>query len=166
MRCVLCRVGGVGVFGDGEPLPMRHSYMQPRNQTKMISSGVTYPAHLRGLNIESHTSINPAYRLVVNHYVTRAQDEFIERKIKLGGTGKFAKAFDEILQALDNMDDMEEAYRRFEADFGFDGDHAICRQGAAVAAEMRAAQASGAWSAVPRQPGLLGGGMARLLRGG
>lgn len=165
MCCVLCRVGGVGVFGDGEPLPMRHAYVHLANQTKAFPAGVTYPAHLRGLNTDSHTAITPAYRLVVNHYVTRAQDEFIERKIKLGGTGKFAKAFDEILQTLDSKEDMEEAYRRFEADFGFDGEHEICRQGAAVAAEMRASQAAGTWMAVPHQPGLLGGSMARLLRG-
>jgi len=148
-------------MGNSEPVDMWRVSMSRKGPF-----GVSYAAHIPPEDHEPFANLTDEYQVVLNHYVTRSQDKFIERKIKLGGTGKFAKAFDEILQTLDNMDDMEEAYRRFEADFGFDGDHAICRQGAAVAAEMRAAQASGAWSAVPRQPGLLGGGMARLLRGG
>lgn len=162
---MLCRIGGVGVFGDGEPLPMIRTSHLPDNSTERAHTAITYPAHLKGENLESHPEITPAYRLVLNHYVTRAQDEFIERKIRLGGTGKFAEAFAHIMSGLDDQTDMDAAYSRFEAEYGFDGDHEVCRQGATVAAAMRSAVAAGRWSPVPREPGLLAGGMARLLRG-
>ena len=153
------------MFGDGEPLPMTHTSLVVDGTPTPAKTAITYPAHLKGDFNMSHTELTPAYRIVVNHYVTRAQDEFIERKIKLGGTGKFAQAFEQVMSGLDGDTDVHEAYRKFESDFGFDGDFPSCKQGAAVAAVMRAAMAANSWSPIPRQPGLLAGGMARLLRG-
>eukprot|EP00892_Ulva_mutabilis_P002017 jgi/Ulvmu1/11816/UM080_0027.1 len=159
------RMGGVGVFGDGEPLPMMHAVTLPDNITARGAVAVTYPAHLKGELSTSHTELTSSYRIVLNHYVTRAQDEFIERKIRLGGTGKFAQAFEATMAGLGNQEEVDEAYRKFEEDFGFDGDHAACQQGAKVAMAMRAAMAADTWQPIPSQPGLLAGGMARLLRG-
>lgn len=158
-------MGGVGVFGDGEPLPMSPVQSLPNNSTVNIKGAVSYPAHLISHYQDWHMEVTPAYKIIVNHYVTRAQNEFIERKIRLGGTGKFAQAFEEILNGLGDKDDVDEAYRRFEADFGFDGDHDICKQGAASELAMRRAIAAGQWGPVGRTPGLLAGGMARLLQG-
>ena len=47
-------------------------------------------------------------------------------------------------------------YQRFEHEYGFDGTHSICQQGAPISEAIQRGRDDG-WSPVPAQPGLLGG---------
>jgi hypothetical protein len=50
--------------------------------------------------------------------------------------------------------DTDTLYARFENEYGFDGDHHICGQGAHLSDAIQAAREKG-WSPIPTDPGIL-----------
>lgn len=157
-----CRCGAVAAMGNSEPVDM----WRVRMGKGKGPYGISYAAHLPPEDHEPFAALTDEYQLVVFHYVTRSQDKFIERKIKLSGTGKYAETF---AQLRANTSDVSEdaLYGRFEALFGLDRERRICTQAAAVSAAMGEAVAAGEWAPVPREPGLLmraeGGGARRIV---
>eukprot|EP00892_Ulva_mutabilis_P003770 jgi/Ulvmu1/1765/UM118_0004.1 len=155
-QCTL-RYGAAAVLGNLDPLSMMR--ILPKNFG--IKSGeryaASYHAHLRPEEHVHATNLTDDFQILLFHYVTRAQHNFIERKINLQ-SGVYATTFREIQGNATPGTDTDELYKRFEHEYGFDGDYAICRQGGRLTAEMNAAHAEGRWNPIPAELGLLGKG--------
>lgn len=153
----------MAAMGNSEPVDMWRVRM---TRTGTGPFGVSYAAHIPPEDHEPFATLTDEYQVVLFHYVTRSQDKFIERKIKLSGTGKYAEAFNELRANTTDMSE-DNLYARFEEFFGLDQDAGVCKQGARVATAMKAAMAAGEWSPVPKGPGLLmpgqGGGSRNIV---
>lgn len=109
---------------------------------------------------KKYTRITPDYRIIINHYVTRSQNRFIDRKIRIKA-GVYATTYAEILAKRGGKGSQDELFAEFEKEYRFDGQHAICGQGVLSGAAMRAARDSGQWDAIAVRPGLLDAPAAR-----
>lgn len=115
---------------------------------------MSYPGHMYPNLHARYTEITEDYRIVINHYVTRSQNRFIERKIRIKA-GVYATTYAEILKKRGGRGSQDELFAAFEKEYGFDGEYPICGQGAASAAAMRAAIKAGTWHPINSSPGLL-----------
>lgn len=149
----------MAAMGNSDPVDMWRVSMKTGGHGPF---GISYAAHLPPEDHVAYANLTDEYQIVLNHYVTRSQDKFIERKIKLSGTGKYAETYNALRANTTGLSE-DELYKRFEELFGLNGGHAVCSQAAQVAQAMRTAQASGEWKAVPSTPGLL---MAAAAGGG
>eukprot|EP00892_Ulva_mutabilis_P002020 jgi/Ulvmu1/11819/UM080_0030.1 len=153
------RCGAIAAMGNSEPVEMRRVPMRGGAQGPF---GLSYAAHLPPEAHVAYQNLTDEYQIVLNHYVTRSQDKFIERKIKLSGTGKYAETFNALRSNTTGLTD-DELYSKFEELFGLSGEHEVCSQASDVAAAMRAVQDAGDWSPVPTTPGLLIEGAVRRI---
>eukprot|EP00892_Ulva_mutabilis_P003507 jgi/Ulvmu1/1528/UM011_0258.1 len=152
-QCTL-RYGAAAVLGNTDPLGMWRVNLQGFGIKGGERFAASYPAHLSPHEHARATNLTDDYQLLLFHYVTRAQNNFIERKINLR-SGVYATTFREIQGNATADTDTDELYKRFEHEYGFDGEHAICQQGSRLTAEMDAARAAGRWSPIPEELGLL-----------
>lgn len=150
----LYRYGAAAVLGNTDPIGMWRVQLQRFGISGGERYAASYPAHLSPKEHRRSTNITNDYQILLFHYVTRAQNNFIERKINRQ-SGVYATTYREIQGNATADADTDELYARFEHEYGFDGDHTICRQGSRLSAAMDAARSSGAWSPIPSQPGLI-----------
>lgn len=123
------------MLGDGTPLPLIGA------TGKGVSPGaVSYHGHIEQRKRLTQSQLTDQHSLVLFHYVTRSRSSFVERKIKLRG-GIYATEF-AALAANSTVPgasvNMTAIFDNFEAAHGFDGDHAICKQGARLAEALKA----------------------------
>ena len=134
------RDGGVAVLGNGEPLKMRRA----------SGGGTSHVGHLPSQAHALYSHPSDEYQLALFHYVTRAQDDFIRRKITLR-SGVYATEFAALSAASGgkgarpSQARIDEQYAAFEREHGFDGRDAMCEQGAAMADAVQRAERNG-WS--------------------
>eukprot|EP00892_Ulva_mutabilis_P002009 jgi/Ulvmu1/11809/UM080_0020.1 len=147
------RVGGIAALGNGDPIPMKGVDLAPGTNLKG-RQGVSYPGHLYPSLHRRYTKLTPEYRIIINHYVTRSQNRFIDRKIRIKA-GVYATTYAEILAKRGGRGSQDELFAEFEHEYRFDGAHAICGQGARAGGAMRAAKEAGEWDAIEFSPGLL-----------
>lgn len=152
--CVLCRFGAAAVLGNAEPLGMSRITVKKFGVKGGERFAASYPAHLSPREHTRSTNITDEYQLLLFHYVTRAQHNFVERKINLR-SGVYATTYAEIAGNATADTDTNELYRRFEHEYGFDGKHAICQQGGRLASAMVSARAAREWHPIPETPGLI-----------
>ena len=132
----------VALLGDGQPLPMRRYGIHPGGSSPF---GWSYDGHLEPADFKRAGNVTDALQIVLFHYVTRSQNAFIERKIKLR-SGVYATMFAETAHGgRPSQDELDAQYAAFEHKHGFDGQAPVCEQGGAMAAAMAAARAAG-WS--------------------
>lgn len=138
------RFGAVAVLGNGEPLNMWRVKMMPGSDTGPFGS--SNPGHMSPSEHKPWTQPSDEYQLVLFHYVTRAQDDFIRRKIHMRGgiyATQFAAMAAEYEKEQPSQAQINEQYANFEHEHGFDGKFPICGQGAAISQALLAAEAEG-----------------------
>jgi hypothetical protein len=119
--------------------------------------GTSNPGHLSDNELEKFKTVTDDAQIVLFHFVTRSQNDFMTRKINLR-SGVYATEFknmtigdgsasgeDGEARELPSGRKLDGLYARFERDHGFDGDYPVCRQGAALTDAVNAAVARG-WS--------------------
>jgi hypothetical protein len=141
----------VAVLGNAEPLNMWRVKMIPGQEGPY---GASYAGHLSENEHKFFTDITDDYQLVLFHYVTRSQNSFIERKITRR-SGVYATTYKEIADRAEDGASQDTLYALFEHEYGFDGAHVICEQGAPIAAAMQEARRTRGWTAL-EGGGLLG----------
>jgi hypothetical protein len=138
------RFGAVAVLGNSEPLNMWRVNMIPSSPAGPL--GTSYAGHLNEADHNMFTSITNDYQIVLFHYVTRSQDDFVRRKINLR-SGIYATQFAAMANKNESSPaDTDKQYAAFEQEHGFTGEHAICKQGAIIADAMRNARAVKGWN--------------------
>ena len=147
------RFGAVSVLGNGEPLNMWRVNMVP-GSTDNSTLGASHAAHLSEGEQKHFTSITNDYQIVLFHYVTRAQDEFVQHKI-LRRSGVYATEFAKVAEDMAAGTSLDAQYAAFEHEHGFDGQHDVCGQGAPLADAMTSARAAG-WNELQPQGKLTG----------
>lgn len=150
----MCRYGAAAVLGNSDPLGMWRINVKKFGIKQGELWAASYPAHLSEHEHTRYTDITNDYQILLFHYVTRAQHNFVERKINLR-SGVYATTYAEIAGNATADTDTDELYKRFEHEYGFDGEHEICKQGAGLHSAMEAARASGEWNPIPDTPGLI-----------
>lgn len=114
--------------------------------------GASYAGHLSENEHKYFTKITNDYQIALFHYVTRSQNSFVERKINRR-SGVYATTYGELAEK-DKDADQDTLYKRFEHEYGFDGEHNICIQGEKISDAMRVGVEEG-WRPIPSEPGLL-----------
>jgi hypothetical protein len=84
----------VSVLGNGDPLFMDHYQMIPAPGSKVHYS-VSHRAHLEPSFHKRYTSITSDFEVVLFHYVTRSQNNFVENKINRR-SGVYATTYAEL----------------------------------------------------------------------
>jgi hypothetical protein len=140
------RFGGVSVLGNSEPLNMWRVKMVPGANDGPF--GASNAGHLSEVEHRFFTDITADYQIVLFHYVTRSQEDFIQRKINLR-SGIYATQFAAMqttASSAPTSDEVDAQYAAFEREHGFDGRFPICEQGAAITAAMEKARTERGWS--------------------
>lgn len=135
--CSVCRPGAAVAYGDGTPVDMFQVKL-PNGSSKAVS----YRAHVHEDLEVQKSHLTAEHSLVLFHYVTRSRNDFMQRKINLR-SGVYASEFAALAKAAGPFSE-QATFDAFEARHGFDGDHAICHQGAALAAAVKAAASDAA----------------------
>lgn len=139
------RSGAVAVLGNSEPLNMWRVDMEPNSGTEG-PFGSSYAGHLSDAEHRFFSDITSDYQIALFHYVTRSQDDFVQRKINLR-SGKYATQFAEVAGGNPTTPEALDAqYATFEREHGFDGNFPICEQGGAIAAAMERARTERGWN--------------------
>ena len=141
------RFGAVSVLGNSEPLNMWRVKMIPSSDDRG-PFGASNAGHLSEAEHKFFTQITNDYQIVLFHYVTRSQEDFVQRKINRR-SGVYATQFAALQKAdggeLDGLQ-LDAQYAAFEHQHGFDGDHSVCQQGGAIADAMADARSKRGWS--------------------
>jgi len=176
-----CRVGGVAVLGNSEPMPMvkvdmeshghspddpdgpdgpdgrriladNEQHLSEAERFDISATAATYMGHLNNDAYVGARDVTPRHQLVLFHYLTGSAEAFLGRKY--ARAGKFGAEFEAMV--AESGGERAEVLGDFEAELGLDGESELCREGAGLAAAMFAARASGEWSPLPnREGGLL-----------
>lgn len=149
-----CRFGAAAVLGNSDPLGMWRISVKKFGIKGGEHTASSYPAHLGPKEHARATNITDDYQILLFHFVTRAQNNFVDRKIKLQ-SGVYATTYAEIAANATADTDTDELYKRFENSYGFDGEHDICKQGGKLHSAMMAAREAGTWHPIPITPGLI-----------
>ena len=116
------------------------------------ATGASYMSHLSTEDHEEYREVTERYQLAIFHYMTGAENTWLDRKYETAG--KFTTTFEDMVAAAPAKD-RREVLQQFEADLGFDGEHALCQEGAALADAISDAKAREQWSPFPEGEGLL-----------
>ena len=139
------------MFGDSTPAEMFEVHMLAGKKESPVAW--SYVAHMPEFGSEDmHDEITDDHQIVLYHYVTRSQQEFVERKLTHTNLGAYSADFAEAVGdnstvPVSEHPDLDRLYADFERKHGFDGTHAICSQATHVAAAMNAARDDWGWDA-------------------
>lgn len=168
------QLGAVPLLGDGAETFTRTMPMPRKvNKHRIVEKCDQHRAHLPPEEYEGHELLTDAHKIVLFHYVTRSQEDFVGKKVLQGKGGKFQQRFlaiaeeilgDEKETALHDDAVAARVFAALEHEFGFDGDAAICGEGAGLAQGLAAAEAAG-WSATGADAGGRKKGGRRKERG-
>jgi hypothetical protein len=112
----------------------------PNSGKANSGKAISYRAHVDEADQAEKSQLTRDHSLVMFHYVTRSRDDFLKRKINLR-SGVYASEFAALATAAGPYSQLQGTFDAFEAHHGFDGDHAICKQGAALSAAYKLAAA-------------------------
>ena len=131
--------GSVALFGNGDAVHM--TLRQPKKGEGWDGSTEPHQMHASILHAEQfkrNSELTELHQLVIFHYVTRSQDDFVQRKLALPGGGRFKTHFPELVDAAaPHASSLRELFRQFEHRFRLDGNDTVCSQGAELAAAVR-----------------------------
>ena len=131
------------------PLPVRVKVPN----VKPPNPAWSYVAHLPDKGDRTpHWNITDDHQIVLYHYVTRSQQEFVERKLTHTNLGAYSADFadavgDNSTVPVAEHPDLDRLYAAFERKHGFDGRHIECAQGVRIAEEMNRARDARGWDA-------------------
>ena len=141
------RPGAVSVLGNSEPLNMWRVKMVPNAEDGPY--GASNAGHLSEAEHKLFTTITNSYQVVLFHYVTRSRDDFVKTKINRRSgvyATQFAAMQSDSGQEHPSEEQLAQQYAAFEHEHGFDGQHAICEQGAHLATAMARARTDRGWN--------------------
>lgn len=136
--CVLCRPGAAAVATDGRAHPLFWVNNPTIHKPAVLYRGILTYKVLE----EERKQVTDDHSLAIFHYVVRSQKQFIQHKIRenMEGTGVYAKSFAKEVanQRWTGEEEILHGFRRFETKHGLDGDHDICKLGAALSDAYKA----------------------------
>jgi hypothetical protein len=116
------------ILADGTPMEMFENTEEtnPRGDA-LLGRTKTYDGRFHGNAAfnDAHTVPKRDYRLVVFHYVTRSQQQFVDLKLTRS-TGKYAKAYRRQASKSPQGLYSPAIMARFEHGMGFDGEQPVC----------------------------------------